>query len=195
MYLSLTMAELEFPSHNPWQTLHSEEVYESPWIKLTKHDVINPGGGNGTYSVVHFKNLALGVIALDEDHNTWLVGQYRYPLNQYTWEIPEGGGDRNIDPLISIQRELKEETGITATTWTHILDMHLSNSATDEFCKLYVAQDLQFGAAHPEEDEDLRVIKIPFDELYQLVNKGILTDSLTVAAVLKVKLLLLEGKL
>jgi hypothetical protein len=73
--------------------------------------------------------------------------------------------------------------------------MHLSNSATDEFCKLYVAQDLQFGASHPEEDEDLRVIKIPFDELYQLVNNGTLTDSLTVAAVLKVKLLMLEGKL
>jgi 8-oxo-dGTP pyrophosphatase MutT (NUDIX family) len=195
MYLYLTMVELEFHAHNPWRTLRSEEVYESPWIKLTNHDVINPGGGSGTYSVVHFKNLALGVIALDENYNTWLVGQYRYPLNQYTWEIPEGGGDRNIDPLVSIQRELKEETGITANKWTHILDMHLSNSATDEFCKLYVAQDLQFGASHPEEDEDLRVIKIPFDELYQLVNNGTLTDSLTVAAVLKVKLLMLEGKL
>jgi len=195
MYLYLTMVELEFHAHNPWRTLRSEEVYESPWIKLTNHDVINPGGGSGTYSVVHFKNLALGVIALDENYNTWLVGQYRYPLNQYTWEIPEGGGDRNIDPLVSIQRELKEETGITANKWTHILDMHLSNSATDEFCKLYVAQDLQLGASHPEEDEDLRVIKIPFDELYQLVNNGTLTDSLTVAAVLKVKLLMLEGKL
>ncbi len=183
------------PENNPWKTHTSEEVYESPWIKVTKHDVTNPGGLPGTYSVVHFKNLAIGVLPLDEHNNTWLVGQYRYPIDAYTWEIPEGGGEIGIDPLESAQRELKEETGITAKEWTKIQEMHLSNSATDEFCILYLAQDLEIGEAHPEPDEALQLVKIPFDEVYKLVCDGVITDSLSVTIVLKVKLMMLEGKL
>lgn len=181
----------EFP--NPWITHSIEDIYDSPWIGVTKHDVTNPNGHPGTYSVVHFKNLAIGVIVLDEEQNTWLVGQWRYPINRYSWEIPEGGGDRAIDPLESAKRELKEETGIIAGKWEKILEMHLSNSASDEFCILYLAQDLTFGEATPEEDEELEVMKIPFEEVYQLVNEGKITDSLTVTAVLKVKLMLLGG--
>ncbi len=183
------------PEKNPWKTHTSEEVYESPWIKVTKHDVTNPGGLPGTYSVVHFKNLAIGVLPLDEHNNTWLVGQYRYPIDAYTWEIPEGGGKIGIDPLESAQRELKEETGITAKEWTKIQEMHLSNSATDEFCILYLAQDLEIGEAHPEPDEALQLVKIPFEEVYKLVCDGVITDSLSVTIVLKVKLMMLEGKL
>ncbi len=179
---------------NPWITHTSEKVYDSPWIGLTKHEVTNPNGHPGTYSVVHFKNLAIGVIVLDEDQNTWLVGQWRYPINRYTWEIPEGGGNPEVDPIESAKRELLEETGITANKWTKILEMHLSNSASDEFCILYLAQELSFGEAQPEEDEDLEVMKIPFEEVYARVNSGEITDSLTVAAVLKVKLMLLEEK-
>lgn len=187
--------EPEHPEGNPWKTLKSEQVYESPWIKVTKHDVLHPSGNPGTYSVVHFKNLAIGVLALDAERNTWLVGQYRYPIEQYSWEIPEGGGDRNIDPLDSAKRELLEETGIRAAKWTKIQEMHLSNSATDEFCILYVAQDLTFGEAEPEESEQLRLWKIPFDAVYEMVNDGRITDSLTVTAVLKVKLMIIEGLL
>lgn len=178
---------------NPWITHKSEKVYDSPWISLTKHDVTNPGGQPGTYSVIHFQNLAIGVIVLDENHNTWLVGQWRYPLERYTWEIPEGGGDPAVDPLISAQRELLEETGITAKKWTQILEMHLSNSASDEHCILFLAEELEFGESHPEEDEDLQVLKVPFEELYQRVSSGEITDSLTVAAALKIKLMMLEG--
>jgi 8-oxo-dGTP pyrophosphatase MutT (NUDIX family) len=176
---------------NPWITHSTEKIYDSPWIGVTKHDVTNPSGNPGTYSVVHFKNLAIGVIVLDEERNTWLVGQHRYPINQYSWEIPEGGGDRNVPPLDSAKRELLEETGITARKWTKILEMHLSNSASDEFCILYLAEELSFGDSHPEEDEDLEVAKLPFEEVYQMVCEGTITDSLTVAAVLKVKLHLL----
>lgn len=183
----------DYHGGNPWTTLHSADVYESPWIKVRKHDVLNPSGNPGTYSVVHFKNLAIGVVVLDEQRNTWLVGQYRYPLEAYTWEIPEGGGNPEVDPLQSAQRELLEETGITAARWTKIQEMHLSNSATDEFCILFLAQDLTFGQAEPEDTEDLRVLKIPFEEAYKLVCNGSLTDSLTVAGILKVKLMLLEG--
>jgi 8-oxo-dGTP pyrophosphatase MutT (NUDIX family) len=180
---------------NPWITLSSEEVYESPWIRVTKHDVTNPGGHPGTYSVVHFKNLALGIIPLDDEMNTWLIGQYRYPIDQYTWEIPEGGGKIGIDPVESAKRELLEEAGITAKKWTKIQEMHLSNSATDEFCLLYLAQDLEIGESEPEPDEMLQLVKIPFDEVYRMVCDGRITDSLSVTAVLKVKLMMLEGKL
>jgi 8-oxo-dGTP pyrophosphatase MutT (NUDIX family) len=180
---------------NPWKTLKSEKVYDSPWIGLTKHDVTNPSGKPGTYSVIHFKNLAIGILPLDENYNTWIVGQYRYPINQYSWEIPEGGGDRAVDPLDSAKRELLEETGIKANKWTKIQEMYISNSASDEFCILYIAQDLTFGESEPEEDEQLEVRKIHFDELYKMVEAGEITDSLTVTIVLKTKLLMLSGKL
>lgn len=180
----------EYTGGNPWKTLTSEEVYESPWIKVTKHDVLNPNGNPGTYSVVHFKNIAIGIVVLDAEQNTWLVGQYRYPLEQYTWEIPEGGGKIGVDPLVSAQRELLEETGITATKWSVIQEMHLSNSATDEYCILYLAEELTFGEAEPEDTEDLRVMKVPFEQAYQWVREGKITDSLSVTGILKVKLLL-----
>jgi ADP-ribose pyrophosphatase len=180
---------------NPWTTLTTERVHDSPWIGITKHDVLNPNGNPGTYSVVHFKNMALGVLPLDKDYNTWIVGQYRYPINQYSWEIPEGGGKWDVAPLDSAKRELLEETGITATKWTKIQEMHLSNSASDEFCILYIAQDLTFGESEPEDDEQLEVRKIHFDDLYKMVNGGEITDSLTVAVVLKAKLMMLEGKI
>lgn len=180
---------------NPWTTLSSEPVYDSPWIALTKHDVLNPNGNPGTYSVVHFKNMALGVLPLDKELNTWIVGQYRYPIKKYSWEIPEGGGKWDVAPLDSAKRELLEETGITAEKWTKIQEMHLSNSASDEFCILYIAQELSFGKSEPEDSEQLEVRKLHFDELYKMVEDGEITDSLTVAAVLKTRLLILEGKL
>ena len=180
---------------NPWTTLNSERVYDSPWIGLTKHDILNPSGNPSTYSVVHFKNLAIGILPLDEEYNTWIVGQYRYPIDEYSWEIPEGGGKRDVAPLDSAKRELIEETGITANKWTKIQEMYLSNSASDEFCILYVAQDLTIGEASPDEDEELALKKIHFNDLYQMVIDGKITDSLTVCIVLKAKLMMLEGKL
>jgi 8-oxo-dGTP pyrophosphatase MutT (NUDIX family) len=168
-------------------------MHESPWISVTKHDVLNPAGNPGTYSVVHFKNLAIGVLPLDAEYNTWLVGQYRFPIGQYSWEIPEGGGDLDVAPIDSAKRELKEETGIEAKKWTKVQEMHLSNSASDEFCILFVAQDLTFGESEPEEVEQLEIRKLPFEELYQMVCRGEITDSLTVTSALKVKLLIAEG--
>lgn len=173
-----------------------EEVrYETPWIRITHHDILDPSGRQGIYGTVHFKNLAIGVVALDEDLNTWIVGQYRYPIEAYSWEIPEGGGKRDIPPLDSAKRELREEAGIKAANWREILRMDLSNSASDEHAILYVAQGLTFHAPQPDHDEQLELRKLPFDELYAMVARGEVLDSLTVAAVLKVKLMLLDGSL
>lgn len=178
---------------NPWQTLSSDEKYNNNWIKVTEHQVINPSGGKGIYSEVHFKNIAIGVLPLDEEHNTWLVGQYRFPLKAYSWEIPEGGGPLGSDPELSAKRELVEETGLVANKLTEIQRMHLSNSVSDELAIIYLAQDLTQGDAEPEETEELQVIKVPFAKAYQMVMDGEITDSMSVAAILKVQLLLQKG--
>ena len=176
---------------NPWTTLERKEIYDNNWINVNEHQVINPSGGQGIYGVVHFKNLAIGILPLDEDNNTWLVGQYRYPLQAYSWEIPEGGGPLGIDPLDGAKRELLEETGLTATNWTELQRMHLSNSVSDELAIIYVARGLTMGVAAPEETEDLQLRKLPFEEAYQMVLDGIITDSMSVAAILKTKVLFL----
>jgi len=180
---------------NPWTTLTRNAVYDSPWIGVEHHEVLNPAGNLGTYSVIHFKKIAIGIIPLDDENYTWIVGQYRYPLNQYTWEIPEGGGSREEEPIVTAQRELLEECGIIAEQYIPIQQLQLSNSATDEIAHLFVAKQLTFTQAQPEENEQLVIRKIHFNELYDMVQKGEIKDSLSVAAALKVKLLLLEGKL
>jgi 8-oxo-dGTP pyrophosphatase MutT (NUDIX family) len=179
----------------PWKTLSSEERYSTPWISVSHHDVLDPSGAPGIYGVVHFRNIAVGIVPLDDDLNTWIVGQYRYPIDAYSWEIPEGGGPRHLPALDSAKRELKEEVGIVADRWTKILQMHLSNSASDEEAIISVAQGLTFHAPEPDHNEELCMRKLPFDELYTLVQNGTINDSLTVAAVMKVKLMLLDGSL
>ena len=180
---------------NPWKTLNSELKYDNNWISLTEHQVINPSGGNGIYGKVHFKNLAIGILPLDENYNTWLVGQYRYPLKAYSWEIPEGGGILGVDPLESAKRELLEETGLSARNWMEIQRMHLSNSVSDELAIMYVATDLIEGIAMPEETEQLVIKKLPFNEAYEMVLNGIITDSMSVACILKAKIMMLNGNL
>lgn len=180
--------------NNPWTTLERKEVYDNNWINVNEHQVLNPSGGPGIYGVVHFKNTAIGVLPLDEDNNTWLVGQYRYPMQAYSWEIPEGGGPLGVDPLIGAKRELLEETGLVATDWTEIQRMYLSNSVSDELAVIYVAKGLTMTEAEPEETEQLIIKKLPFEEAYQMVMDGRITDSMSIAAILKTKILFLQSK-
>lgn len=174
---------------NPWQILESKAIYDNPWIKITEHQVINPTGGKGIYGEVHFKNYAIGIIALDEDDQIWLVGQYRFPLKAYSWEIPEGGGPLDANPLASAKRELLEETGLVAQHWEELLRMHLSNSVSDELAIIYLARDFEQFEAQPEETEELLVKKVHFEEAYQMVLRGEITDSMSVAAILRLKLI------
>jgi 8-oxo-dGTP pyrophosphatase MutT (NUDIX family) len=174
---------------NPWVTLESKKIYDNPWISLTEHQVLNPSGGKGIYGEVHFKNLAIGILAIDDDDMIWMVGQYRFPLKQYSWELPEGGGPLGTNPLDSAKRELLEETGLVAKEWKEILKMHLSNSVSDELAILYLAKDFEQFEAEPEETEQLEVKKIPFEEAYEMAMRGEITDSMTVAGLMKVKLM------
>ncbi len=172
---------------NPWQTLSSEEKYDNRWINVTEYQVINPAGGEGIYGKVHFKNKAIGIIALDKDENTWLVGQWRYTLNDWSWEIPEGGGALDTEPLESARRELKEETGLVAGQWTMIQRIHLSNSVSDEEGFLFLAEELTQHENELEDTEaDMEVWKLPFKEALQMVLDGKITDSLSVIGILKV---------
>jgi ADP-ribose pyrophosphatase len=172
---------------NPWKTLSSRDVYSNKWIAVTEHDVINPAGGKGIYGKVHFKNKAIGIVPLDDHGNTWLVGQYRYTLNEYCWEIPEGGGPFEVSPLESAQRELLEETGITAKKWQQIMRIHTSNSVTDEEGFIFLAEDLTFGKSQLEDTEaDLILKKLPFAEALEMIMTGKITDALSIAALLKV---------
>lgn len=179
----------------PWKTLRVEERYATPWISVSHHDVIDPSGAQGIYGVVHFRNLAVGIIPLDEELNTWIVGQYRYPIKAYSWEIPEGGGARDLPPMESAQRELREEAGIEAERWTEVLRMDLSNSASDEEAIIFVAQGLRHFEPEPDHNEELALRRLPFAELLGMVLRGDVRDSLTVAGVLKVDYLLREGLL
>jgi len=181
--------------NNPWKILSEREIYQNKWISLTEYDVINPGGGKGIYGKVHFKGIAIGIIPLDDDLNIYLVGQFRFPLNAFTWEIPEGGGDFNVDPVESAKRELIEETGLVATEWRQILTMHLSNSVSDEVAILYLARGLDQRTAMPEETEKLIIKKVPFEDAYQMVEKGSITDSMSVAGIQRVKLMMMQGEL
>lgn len=178
---------------NPWKTKSVRDVYDNPWISVKEYQVIHPGGKDGIYGVVHFKSIATGIVPLDEFNNTWLVGQYRYTLDKYSWEIPEGGGKKGEDPLESAKRELLEETGIRAGKWTEIIRMDLSNSVTDEIGIAYVARDLTFHNAEPEEDEKLEIIKLPFEEVFNMALKGEITDGLALNAIFKANYLLEKG--
>ncbi|MBB6112844.1 8-oxo-dGTP pyrophosphatase MutT, NUDIX family [Mucilaginibacter lappiensis] len=186
---------MHHPEENPWKITSAKNVYDNPWINVTEYQVINPSGNPGIYGKVQFKNIAIGILPLDDELNTYLVGQFRFPLNQYSWEMPEGGGPEGTDPLESAKRELLEETGLKAAQWTEIQRMHLSNSVSDELSIIYLARELTQFEAEPEDTEQLTIHKIPFAEMYQMVCNGQITDSMTVAAVLKVQLLLLENRL
>jgi 8-oxo-dGTP pyrophosphatase MutT (NUDIX family) len=172
---------------NPWTTLSSREVYSNPWIRVREDRVINPSGGPGIYGVVEYKNRAVGVIPIDEEGFTWLVGQYRYTHNLYEWEIPEGGCPEGEELLDCAQRELLEETGILAREYEMILDgIQLSNSVSDEKAYIFVARGLSFVNATPEETEKLEVRRVPLRDAIQMVLDGEIRDGMSVAGLLRI---------
>jgi 8-oxo-dGTP pyrophosphatase MutT (NUDIX family) len=180
---------------NPWTVLSRATVYENQWIRVDHHEVLSPTGGPGVYGTVHFKNFATGVVPIDEKGNVILVGQYRFPLGAYSWEIPEGGGRREIPVLESAQRELREECGLVARCWTAILGMDLSNSVSDERGTAFLAWDLSEAPTQPDETEQLQVARIPFWDAVARVKRGEIRDSISVAALLRAALMALQDEL
>lgn len=170
---------------NPWKTLSSKTIYKNEWIRLREDQVITPTGTEGIYGVVETKP-AIGVIPLSDDLQTYLIGQYRYTLDVYSWEIPEGGGIDGEEILIGAQRELLEETGLSAGKWTFLDTMYTSNSVTNEIGYLYLAEELSQGKAQPDHTEDLRIKKLHFLEAWEMVLSGEIKDSLAVIGLMRV---------
>ncbi|MFY0591257.1 NUDIX domain-containing protein [Roseivirga sp.] len=170
---------------NPWKTLSGELIYENEWISLNEYQVINPSGGKGIYGKVSFKGRAVGILPIDEHMNTWLVGQYRYTLNEYSWEMPMGAVPKEETYEQGALRELKEETGLVAAKLDFLCKIHTSNSVTDEEGHVYVAKDLIQETPNFDDTEDIAIKKLPFTEALEWVLEGKITDSLTVAGILK----------
>ncbi len=179
----------------PWAVTSESLVYDNPWITVTDCKVIRPDGAPGQYGVVHFKNLAVGVLAVFDDGAVPLVGQHRFPLDRYSWEVPEGGGKREIDPQQSAARELVEETGLTAAHWLPLATFDISNSVTDEQSVCFLAFGLEEGKADPDGDEILAYRRVSFSQLHEMVLQGDITDGLTIIMVLKARALANAGRL
>jgi 8-oxo-dGTP pyrophosphatase MutT (NUDIX family) len=153
-------------------------------MEVREDAVINPGGGENLYGWIHFKNRAVAIVPLDEDEHTWLVGQQRYTLGTYSWELPMGGAPLNEAPLAAAKRELKEETGLTAESWTELMRLHTSNSITDELGFVFLAEGLTAGEPEFEDTEDLEIRRLPLREALALVETGDIADAMSVAALL-----------
>lgn len=169
-----------------WKTIASKTVYQNPWIEVDHRDVITPAGGEGIYGLVRFKNKAIGIVALDNDDHIYLVGQYRYPLKAYSWEIPEGGCPLEENPIEAAKRELKEETGLIAAHWEKIGRIHTSNSATDEEGFIFLAKDLQQFEQETEDTEEIEVKRVHLKDAVEMVMNSEITDSISISAILMV---------
>lgn len=179
----------------PWQVTKARVVYDNPWITVIDHEVIHPSGGDGQYGKIHFKNRAIGVLAIREDGAIPIVGQHRFPLDAYSWELPEGGGPLDQSPLAAAQRELQEETGYTAASWMPLIEADLSNSVSDEAAIGFLAWDLTPGPSDPEPSEVLAIRHVDFATLTTMCLAGEVRDSLTLMMVLAAAERLRRGEL
>lgn len=179
---------------NPWKTLGSRLIYENPWIRVREDQVLRPDGQPGIYGVVEFKSGAVGVLPVEDDGSVWLVGQHRYPLNLYSWEIPEGGSPASESPEETALRELREETGLVAGRLELISTAHLSNSVCDEIAYIFRATELTPGKSMPEGTEELHARRVSWNEAWAMLRRGEITDSMSVIALLHEAVRRLEGR-
>lgn len=168
---------------NPWLTISTREVYDNNWISVREDKVIRPDGEPGIYGAVHYKNIAVGILPIEDDA-VYLVGQYRYVLEQYSWEIPEGGCPEGEDILLGAQRELEEETGLRAAKWELMVQAHLSNSVSDELAVLFLATDLTQGERHPEGTEQLNIRRVAFQDALSMALSGEIMDAMSLLAIM-----------
>ncbi|MFO1237646.1 MAG: NUDIX hydrolase [Alphaproteobacteria bacterium] len=179
----------------PFVVHGARTIYENPWITLTDHDVSVASGRRFSYTVVGFRRRAAGVIPLHDDGTVTLVGQHRFPLDAYSWELPEGGVEPDETPLQAMQRELAEEASLAGAEWRQILRLHLSNSVTDEEAFVFLALGLTPATAEPDDTEELEVRRLPFAEALAMVADGRITDSISVAGLLRVHHMAVNGEL
>ena len=172
----------------PWTRRSRTVAYDNPWITIWHDDVARPDGSPGIYGVVHFANRAVGAVVLDDEDRVLLVGQHRYTLDAYSWEIPEGGVPDGESPLDGARREVREETGVEADGWREIVRFHLSNSISDESGVLFAATATTHGTPSPEPSEELAIRWVPFDEALAMTTEGQITDAMTIMGLQRIAL-------
>ncbi len=172
----------------PWTRRSRATGYANPWITVWHDEVDRPDGSPGIYGVVHFENLAAGVVVVDDEDRVLLVGQHRYTLDAYSWELPEGGVPPGESALEGARRELREETGVEADQWRELARIHLSNSVSDEAGVVFAAHATSHGTTAPEPTEDLRTRWVPFDEALAMTTDGRITDTITILGIQRVAL-------
>ena len=185
----------ELERRGPWIVRASRRAYDNPWIGVSEHDVTDPNGNPGLYGVCHMKSFAVGVVAVDADGFTWLVGQHRFPRDYYSWELPEGAGDKAISPLESAKRELREETGVAAAGWREFMQVDFSNAVTDEIGFGYLAWDVTVGEPEPDEGEQLAIRRLPFAEALEMAMTAEIRDAFSQIMLMKVDILGRRGAL
>lgn len=183
------------PHGKPWTRSNERTVFENPWLAVRQYDAVAPTGKPAIYGAVHFKNRAIAVLPLHEDGTVTLVGQNRFVFQDYSWEIPEGGGPLDEAPLEAAKRELREECGLEAATWRQILELQLSNSLTDEVAFGFLATGFSAADRAPDETEDLAIARVPFGEALGAATSGFIKDTLTVAMLLRVHHMASKGEL
>ena len=169
-----------------WKRLSSKTVFDNPWIQVLEDHVVNPGGGENQYGHVHFKNVAVAVVPIDDDGYTWLVGQDRYTLGEYSWEVPMGGSPLDEDRMASAHRELREETGLSAARLTEIMKVHTSNSITDEVGYIYLAEELTPGEQELEQTENITTRRLPLNDALAMAVSGEITDAMSCLALMRI---------
>jgi len=183
------------PTGKPWGIRTAKTVYRNPWITVREYQATAPTGAPALYGVVNFQNYALAILPVHDDGSITLVGQHRFALADYSWEIPEGGGPMGEAPLTGAKRELREETGLVAADWREVLRLQLSNSVTDETAVGFIATGLSQADSDPDETEAFQIAKVPFQEALDLVFRGMIVDVLTVAMLLRAYHMAKEGEL
>lgn len=180
---------------NPWIVKGVKCAFENDWFRVDEHDVIRPDGEKGYYGVLRIRRLAVGVLPIDADGRVHLVGQWRFPLGSYSWEMPEGGAEPGEGARVCAERELAEETGLRAGSLTQVLEMDLSNSLTDERAVMFIATDLSQGADEPDPTEVLKRRTAHFLDVLERVADGRIRDAMTVATTLRAHHMAVTGQL
>ena len=183
------------PDTPPWRSLGDSVLVDTPWMRVTRHPAIAPTGADADYVVVRPKNVGTGVLPLHDDGTVSLVGQHRFALMRYSWEMPEGGAPEGEDPFEAVKRELAEEAGLTAQHWRAALDLDLSNSITDERAMAWVAWGLSETETAPDETEVFLTARVPFRDLMAEIARGAVRDGLTVATAYRAYHMAREGEL
>ncbi len=180
-----------------WRIRSARNVYSNPWICVREYDAVAPTGKPAQYGLVHIRNIAVGVLPIDDEGRTILIGQERFTFGRYSWELPEGGGDPERPPLDSAKRELSEEAGLRADNWFEILaDAHTSNSITDERAYAFIAWNLAADTTFaPDGSEDLTVRRVPFKTALRMAETGEITDVFSLVMLLKASHLAMNGQL